>query len=316
MIEMLEFTYYNTEKIDNLKDFFTVAFVLIDDVYNEIIPNSIKHRRNISDSKLSDSEIITISIVGEALTIDSEKAWFYFVKKNLRDLFPNICDRTRFNKTKRNLYKVILEIQKFFSNLPLFKDDDIRIIDSMPIPVCKFGRAYFNKSFKDISTYSYCASKKETYFGLKLHALVTKDGFITDFLLTSANIDDRDAVFELVQANSCIKILADKGYIGDQLKTSLAKEKEILLLSLKRKNSKTPLEKQLRNAVSKTRRRVETSFSQLAEQFNINRVLAKTKCGLMLRITLKILAHNLSFVLNTITGNTIHVAQIKQLIFG
>ncbi len=27
---MLEFTYYNTEKIDNLKDFFTVVFVLIE----------------------------------------------------------------------------------------------------------------------------------------------------------------------------------------------------------------------------------------------------------------------------------------------
>ena len=79
---MLEFTYYNTEKIDNLKDFFTVAFVLIDDIYNEIIPDSIKNRRNISECNLSDSEIITISIVGETATISSEKAWFNFVKKN------------------------------------------------------------------------------------------------------------------------------------------------------------------------------------------------------------------------------------------
>ena len=72
MIEILEFTYYNTEKID--------------DAYNEIIPCEIKNRRNISDSKLSDSEIISISIVGEALTVDSEKAWFYFVKKNFKDI--------------------------------------------------------------------------------------------------------------------------------------------------------------------------------------------------------------------------------------
>jgi len=81
---MLEFTYYNTEKINDLKDFFTVVFVLIDDVYNEIIPASIKNRRNISDSKLSDSEMISISIVGEAIMVDSEKAWFYFVKKILK----------------------------------------------------------------------------------------------------------------------------------------------------------------------------------------------------------------------------------------
>lgn len=130
---MLEFTYYNTEKINDLKDLFTIIFVLVDDVYNEIITSNIKNRRNISDSKLSDSEIISISIVGEAITIDSEKAWFFFVKKNFKDLFPNIGDRTRFNRTKRNLFMVIKEIQKYFSNLPMFLNDDIRIIDSMPI---------------------------------------------------------------------------------------------------------------------------------------------------------------------------------------
>lgn len=84
---MLEFTYYNTEKIEDLKDFFIVNFVLIDDVYNEIIPSEIKNRRNISDSKSSDSEIISISIVGEAITMDSEKAWFYFVKKTSKIYF-------------------------------------------------------------------------------------------------------------------------------------------------------------------------------------------------------------------------------------
>lgn len=312
---MLEFTYYNTEKINNLKDFFTVVFVLIDDVYNEIIPSSIKNRRNISDSKLSDSEIISISIVGEAITIDSEKAWFYFVKKNFKDLFPNIGDRTRFNRTKRNLYAVIKEIQKYFSNLSMFSDDNIRIIDSMPIPVCKFARAYFSKLFKDISSYGYCASKKETYFGLKLHALVTTDGFITDFFLTPADIDDRLAVFELTENKPSIKIIADKGYVDKQLKYQLEKERNISLISLKRKNSKNPLEKQLRNVLSKTRRRIETSFSQLAEQFNINKVLAKSKWGLMLRITLKILAYNVSFIINNILGNR-ETAQIKQLVFG
>ena len=312
---MLEFTYYNTEKINDLKDLFTIIFVLVDDVYNEIIPSNIKNRRNISDSKLSDSEIISISIFGEAITIDSEKAWFFFVKKNFKDLFPNIGDRTRFNRTKRNLFMVIKEIQKYFSNLPMFLNDDIRIIDSMPIPVCKFARSYFNKSFKDISSYGYCASKKETYFGLKLHALITTSGFITDFFLTSANVDDRAAVHELIEEKQLIKIIADKGYVDETLKEQLKKEKDILLISLKRKNSKNPLEKQLRNTLSKTRRRVETSFSQLAEQFNINKVLAKSKWGLMLRITLKILAHNILFIINNILKNN-KVAQIKQLVFG
>lgn len=36
----------------------------------------------------------------------------------------------------------------------------------------------------------------------------------------------------------------------------------------------------------------------------------------MLRIALKILAHNLSFVINTVIGNNINVAQIKHFAFG
>jgi len=229
----MEFSVYvlngkRTLKIDNLKDFFTVAFVLIDDIYNEIIPESIKNRRNIFESNLSDSEIITISIVGETAMISSEKSWFNFVEKNYYDLFTDIGDRTRFNRTKRNLYKVVLEIQKYLSNLPIFKCDDIRIIDSIPIPVSKFARSYFSKLFKNISTYDYRASKKETYFGLKLHALVATNGFITNFIVTSANVDDRDAVFELVETNNTLKILGDKGYIA-------ALAKEVLLVSLKRK---------------------------------------------------------------------------------
>lgn len=141
------------------------------------------------------------------------------------------------------------------------------------------------------------------------------NGFITNFIVITANVDDRATVFELVEANNTLKILGDKGYISKELKSSLAKKKQVLLISLKRKNSKHPLEKQFRNILSKARRRIETSFSQLAEQFNINRVLAKSKWGLMLRIALKVLAHNLSFILNIITGNVWYIGSSTMRFF-
>ena len=71
---------------------------------------------------------------------------------------------------------------------------------------------------------------------------------------------------------------------------STKKLKEYFTDIIKRKNSKDPLEKLLSNVLSKMRRRIENIFSQLADQFNINKVIAKSKFGLMLRITLKILA--------------------------
>mgnify|MGYP001218780365 FL=1 len=181
---MLELNKYSTNKIEDLKDFFTVAFVIIDDIYNEIAPTYIRKRRNIKDAILCDSEIITIRIVGELLMIDSEKSWLTFVKRNFKDLFPRMYDRTRFNRTRQNLHAIIEAIRKYMTSILGYQAQPIRVIDSIPIPICKFDRAHFHRTFKVDAEYGYCASKKETYYGFKLHAITTLDGFITDFVLT------------------------------------------------------------------------------------------------------------------------------------
>ncbi|WP_353097795.1 IS982 family transposase, partial [Tissierella praeacuta] len=244
---MLEFSNkYSIKEIADLKDFITVIYILIDDIYQEIIPTHIKERRNIKDAILSDSEIITISIVGELLTIDSEKAWLGFCRNNLKDLFPKFCERTRFNRTRKALHAVIDEIRKQLACILVYPNESVRIIDSIPITVCKFGRAYFHKSFKVDAAYGYCASKKETYYGFKLHVLTAVDGYVTDFVLTPANIDDREAVWELVESYKDITILGDRGYINKYLSPDLKTEKGIQLIFMKRDNAKNPHPKWLR----------------------------------------------------------------------
>lgn len=69
---------YSIKEMENLKDFITFAYVIIDENYQRVTPTHIANRCNINDSIMSDNEIITISIVGELLTIDSAKAWFGF----------------------------------------------------------------------------------------------------------------------------------------------------------------------------------------------------------------------------------------------
>jgi len=87
---MLELNKYYIQEIENLTDLFTTIFVIVDDIYNEVTPIAIRDRRNIKDSKLSDSEIISVSIVGELLTIDSEKAFFSLLKREYSNLFPRL----------------------------------------------------------------------------------------------------------------------------------------------------------------------------------------------------------------------------------
>lgn len=76
----------------------------------------------------------------------------------------------------------------------------------MPILVYEFGRAHFSKCFKDEAFYDRCPSKKETYFGFKFHALTTVDGFLTDYVITPANIDDRNAVWDLFDKYNSISL--------------------------------------------------------------------------------------------------------------
>ena len=313
---MLELNNYYIQELENLTDLFTNIFVIIDDIYNEIIPIGIRNRRNIKDSKLSDSEIITISIVGELLTIDSEKSFFSLLKREYKELFPRLGDRTRFNRTKRNLHLVISKIRGYISEFMQLYSNNIRVIDSMPIPVCEFGRAHFSKCFKGEASYGVCPSKKQTYFGFKFHALTTIDGFLTDYVITPANVDDRNAVWDLCDKYNSISIIGDKGYINKRLTPELKTEKDINLLFLKRGNSKDNYPKQIRQLIFKVRRRIETSFSQLTEQLNLNKVKSKSMLGFITRISIKVLGHNISFLINKLIGNYDSIAKIKSLIFG
>jgi hypothetical protein len=291
--------------------------VIIDDIYQKVTPTCISNRCNINDSILSDSEVITISIVGELFTIDSENAWHGFCKKNMKDLFPKLCDRTRFNRARRNLHAVIEEIRKELSSLTELAEEPYRIIDSIPIPVCKFGRGRFHKTFKGYgATYGKCPSKKETYLGYKLHMLTTLEGLVTDFVITPANVDDRAAVWDLVASYKNITVLGDKGYTKADLITDLKSEKGINLLPIQRNNSKVQFPKEERQLIFKLRRRIETTASQFTQQLNIEQVLAKSFWGLQVRIKTKLLAYNLCYYINKLIGQDINISKIKHLVFG
>lgn len=102
--------------------------------------------------------------------------------------------------------------------------------------------------------------KKQTYFGFKFHALTTIDGFLSDYIITPANVDDRNAVWDLCDKYKSISIIGDKGYVNKRLTPELKVEKDINLLFLKRGNSKDNYPKDIRQLIFKARRRIETSF--------------------------------------------------------
>ena len=134
---MLKFQDNNTTVIATFEDFILTAYVIIDELYHQFAPPEVTRRRHILNAKLSDSEIITISLCGELAGVDSENAWFSFVKRNYRHLFPQLCSRSRFNRTRRALMQTTeLLRQKMISCSNSFCP--VRNSRNIAVSICNF----------------------------------------------------------------------------------------------------------------------------------------------------------------------------------
>lgn len=67
--------------------------------------------------------------------------------------------------------------------------------------------------------------------------LTTLDGLVTDFIITLTNLDDRSAVWDLVDSYDNITMFGDKGYTKAGLSAELKSEKGIELLPVQQNNS-------------------------------------------------------------------------------
>lgn len=292
----------NTTKPENIEELFHRILQIIVPIYSKVTPDEVKFRKNIEQAKASDAQLISLQILIESQKKTQNGGYKYFKANH-----PNLMDypdRSRFNRTLRNLHSVI---QAMRFELRLTRAYDYAIIDFFPLVCNKFGRAYFGKRLRDICSYGYCASKKEKYYGLKCHVVTDINGNPIDYIVTSANVDDKEAVFELTEKCNMLNLFGDKGYAKKGFYEEVKEETGTRLFALKKKNDKDPLPKDFRNLISHYRRRIETTFGQFIELFDIERIRANTKIGLSTFLNCKFLCFN---VLAIIAGHT----QVSQIV--
>lgn len=204
------------------KDKITEIFCIIDDFCKEYdkdiakmslkAPDGRKHRRRAW--MMSRSEIMTILVCFHFNQFRNFKHYYlFYVRKHLRDLFPDQLSYTRFVELEP---RVCVEMLLFLQLCCLGRCTGISFIDSTCVPVCHNKRISRNKVFK-----GYAEVGKSTmgwYFGFKLHLICNERGEILNFMLTRANVDDRDErVFNRLADNIFGKLYADKGYISQRL---------------------------------------------------------------------------------------------------
>ena len=98
------------------EDMFLLVFCLIDDLYKELVPDTVKDRPGSDRITFNDSEVITLSILQEAHANDSETSFHRLVEKDYRHLFPDLIERSRYHRRRKALLQVQLHLLRHLMN--------------------------------------------------------------------------------------------------------------------------------------------------------------------------------------------------------
>lgn len=298
--------------INDFDDFCLYMFVIVDDLLKELSDFLVRPGPK---PIVSDSELITMILTGECRGWDIETELLVNFSER-RHLFPILPSQSRFNRRRRNLMWIVNKIRQAILNRLDIAQDNQCIIDSLPIPVVKFHLvpsstgdwSAFGARFGKVS------SKKQTFFGFKLHLLITMNGLIRDFILAPANATDLAVGIELLEEHEDLSVLGDKAYISEEKTRWLRQNCGVNLFSLPRRNQKVQIPKSVRKVFNSVRQLIETVNGQLASQFSIEINQAHTFYGLVARLYSKLTAHTMCIYINRLIGQE-NFLQIKSLAF-
>lgn len=237
---------------------------------------------------LSDSEVLTMEVIGSFLGIDTDKGLYTFFRRYYNEWFPSLLTihRTTFTRQMANLWKVKEMIWHHVLNYFYF-DSQISVIDSFPVPICRFARANRCRVLRDVAAYGRDEVARQTFLGVRAHLRICWPGVIVDFRLAPANISEL-AVAEDMFTHVKGWVLGDRNYWSPKLSEELFTQGLFLLTPFKMAGREThPYPTWLKHM----RYRIETVIGQLVGRFHAKRTWARDAWHLYSRWLRKILSH-------------------------
>jgi hypothetical protein len=132
----------------------------------------------------------------------------------------------------------------------------------------------------------YCSSQKLYYYGYKLLGICSLSGVSHSIDISPASVHDIHFLKDVKQQLSDCTLLGDRGYLSSKDQLNLFQSVNIKLETPKRNNQKDC--KKQPYVFRKSRKRIETLFSQLCNQFLIRRNYDKSFMSFKTRILSKI----------------------------
>ncbi len=181
--------------------------------------------------------------------------------------------RTTFARQVANLWKMKERLWQVLQRLICF-NPMIAMVDSFPMPVCRFARAYRCRRLAGVAAFGHDEMAMQTFYGMRGHLAVSLSGVITGAELAPANTSDialgPRVLDQLDQRRGWA--LGDRNSCSPDLFKQLRRE-ELRLLAPPRSN-KPEAASRWSFALTPMRRRVETVIVPLTERFNVKKVWA------------------------------------------
>ena len=276
------------------EDLFLVVFCLVDDWMHQRYQSSNLPRQAGPPPTCTDSELLTITLVGELCGVARERAWLRQVRASHRALFPQLPEDSRYARRLQHLRHAL---RAFREQLLRWADADLdphRILDSYPLSLCACYRIRGSNQPVEGSSFGYCASKREFYFGLRPQVLATFSQYLVDLILAPGNCPDVKAL--ALYLDYCAEAelslwgqtwLVDFGYRSKKVEDHARRWHGLTLLV---------------GQPAEWRRPIEGILSVLCQLFHLEDVLATTGIGLYRRFQAKITAFNLGRYFNHVLG--------------
>jgi Transposase DDE domain len=284
----------------DLETFIIAVFCLVDDGLKAATAGR-RIRARGPAPVLADSEVLAIEVVGEFLGLDRDRAIYDHFRRHHAALFPALprAHRTTFARQAAGLWPWKARLWRvFLDRIP--HDPRINLVDSFPVPVCRFARAHRCRLFRGEASFGHDELVRGTYYGFRCHVRVWWPGIIAAFSLAPANESDLAVLPELAEG-AWGWAVGDRNYWSPRLAEDLAAGGLVLLAPYR--SAKHDPDPARSAGLSRIRYRAETTCGQLVERYDAKRVRARDLWHLGSRLLRKVLGHTVAVVLNVQSGN-------------
>jgi hypothetical protein len=281
----------------NLDTFIITCFCTIDEMVEQMNTEHPLRARGPAP-KLADSEVLTMEIVGTYLGLNQDKALFQYFQRHYTHFFPALAHvhRTTFVRQAANLWALKERVWCWMRDEAISYDPTVSILDSVPLPVCRFARAPWCVRFRGQANYGKDHADRQTFYGFRLHAQLSWPGLLTKLFLAPANEADGEIAPMVLEGTHGL-VLGDRNYWLPDLQAFLRTKGIILQAPFRKAHSPKAVAYQS-SVLGRVRYRIDTVFGQLTDRCQIKRVWARDLWHLRNRLLRCILMHSLCFLFN------------------